>query len=275
MTSLWLVTNSRSGTTDAKRIASIKQVIADAGLTVMHVIDLAERGLPERNEIARSAPDIIASLGGDGTARAVVNHYGEPSGPALLILPGGTMNLLAKRLHGDREASEIIEKAARAQTTVALPMIEGPDFRSLVGVIAGPAAHWGTVREDIREGDLPALLDSIPTALEQTWEGDRIRIEGQESGHGALFIDPRPDALHIHAIHTDGIGDLASHGWAWLNQDFLGGPTEELAREDQVMLMQESGTITLLVDGERCTCPSPLTVRRRQCPAPFLATLKS
>lgn len=271
MTSLWLVANSKSGTTDQKSIAETRDRIAGQGIDVVRVVDLAEEALPD----ADAAPDIIAGLGGDGTANAVIDRYCDLPETALLILPGGTMNLLARRLHGDADTEEVIERAARAPRIVTLPRVEGPDFHSLVGVIAGPTAHWGEVRENIREGDLPTLLESVPAALEETFEGARVRVRGEEEDHAALFIDPREDGLRVHAIRAENIADLASHGWAWLTRDFLGGPTEKLRQDRRIVLEQDDGAIALLVDGERCSLPSPLALRWGRCPARLLATNES
>lgn len=271
MTSLWLVANSNSGMTDDQRIEEIGARIAGSGFDLVRVIDLAETDLPDMGEF----PDIVASLGGDGTANAVIDRYCDIPGIALLILPGGTMNLLAARLHGDADAEEIIERAARAPPMVTLPRVEGPGFHSLAGVIAGATTHWGEVRENIREGDLTTLLESVPAALEETFEGARVRVEGHVGDHAALFVDPRRDGLSVHAIHAESLGDLAAHGWAWLNRDFLGGPTEELMQGNEIVLEQDGGTVTMLVDGERHALPSPLRLRAGQCPARFIATKES
>ncbi len=275
MTSLWLVANSASGTTDAGRIDEARGEILRLGFDLARIIDLSAQPLPELAPGGENAPALIASLGGDGTANAVIDRYGGTADATLLILPGGTMNLLARRLHGEADMATVLARAAHAPAIATLPMIEGPDFHSLAGVIAGPATHWGTVRERLREGDLATLIDSVPAALEQTFEGHRIRLEGQQEGYAALFVEPVERGLRVHVVRADSLVDLAAHGWAWLNRDFLGGPTEELMQQDEVVLAQDGGHIALLADGERYTPPSPLRLRWARCPARFLATRES
>lgn len=270
MTSLWLVANSNSGSTGEGRIEEVRDHIAACGIEMIRFVDLTSENLPVMDD----APDIIASLGGDGTANAVIGRYCEAPDSAILILPGGTMNLLAARLHGEANVEEIVEKAARSPRIITLPRIEGPDFTSLVGVIAGPATRWGEVRENIREGDLPTLIDSIPAALEETFEGERVRVKGQDEDHAALFIDPQQEGLRVHAIHTESLGDLALHGWAWLKRDFLGGPTGMLMEGRTAVLEQDGGEIAMLADGERRSASSPAELRWGLCPARFITTLK-
>lgn len=269
MTKLWLIANRNSRTTDQNVIDSVKTAIEAAGGTVLRTIDLAGEELPK---IDGDAPDIIASLGGDGTAKAVIDTYGHADGPPLLILPGGTMNLLSHRLHGEADTGAVIAQALSQQKTITLPQLEGPDFRSLVGIIAGPTAAWGTVREDIRRFAIGALIRDLPVAIRATYRAPRVQLKGDRRKCAALFIEPREDGLHAHDIQADSLGDLASHGWAWLNRDFLGGPTRQIGEGKQLTVKSRASRIALLVDGERQDAKAPLTLHWGRCPARFIAT---
>jgi hypothetical protein len=269
MTKLWLIANRNSRTTDQSVIDSVKSAIEAAGGTISRTIDLAGEELPK---IDGDAPDIIASLGGDGTANAVIDTYGNADAPPLLILPGGTMNLLAHRLHGESETDAIIAQALSHPEIRTLPLLEGPDFRSLVGIIAGPTAAWGTVREDIRRFAIGALIRDLPVAIRATYRAPRVQLKGDRTKCAALFIEPREDGLHAHDIQADSLGDLASHGWAWLNRDFLGGPTRQVGEGKQLTIKSRASRIALLVDGERQDAKAPLALRWRRCPARFIAT---
>lgn len=275
MTHLWLITNSMSSTTNASVIKGVCAHIEAQGGILSRQIDLAREELPA---LQNDAPDIIASLGGDGTANAVINAYSEESTPPLLILPGGTMNLLAAKLHSEASIEQVIEDGlATAQnqgSICTLPQVNGPDFRSLVGVIAGPTAHWGAVREDIRQGEVGALVEDISTALQETSSGARVRLRKQGEEFVALFIEPHDDGLYAHDIVAENIIDLAHHGWAWLNRDFLGGPTEKLKRAHEIHIDCDEERIQLLVDGEQMSAPSPLCLCLSQCPIRFIKTAK-
>lgn len=269
MTRVWLITNSNSRTTDEAVIAGICEAIERAGGEIVRKIDLANEDLPD---VGDDLPDMIASLGGDGTANAVIARFGTEDGPPLLILPGGTMNLLAQRLHGEAPLDQVVERALSQGHIVALPLIEGPGFRSLVGVIAGPASAWAEVREDLREGAIEALITDVKAALEATFAGPTVRLRGHTGDHAALFVEARDDGLHAHDIRADSILDLIRHGWAWLRRDFLGGPTERLEMGCDLVIESMEPEIMLLVDGEVSSASAPLTLRWGSCPARLIAT---
>lgn len=272
MKTAWLIANSMSRTTDEAVIADTARQIEDVGASLVRQVDLSREDLPKPPD---NAPDVIISLGGDGTANAVIERYGTEDGPLLLVLPGGTMNLLARKLHGDASIEEVIERAFADGHEIKLPLIESPDIRSMVGVIAGPAAAWGDVREDLRRGALNDLTDDIKTALSATFGDGGVRLQGKQGRHSALFVEAGPDGLLAHDIQTESLADLAQHGWAWLNRDFLGGPTEKLAKGDEIVIESDRDRLTLLVDGERSATPAPLRLSWKPCPARLLATLNS
>lgn len=269
MTRVWLIANSTSRTTNEAAIDETCEAIARAGGDLARRIDLAAEELPEPDT---SAPDMIVSLGGDGTANAVIRRFGGKAGPKLLILPGGTMNLLAQRLHGDAPVDQVVERAFSGDRIVTLPLIEGPGFRSLVGVIAGPASAWAEVREDIREGAIQNLIVDVKAAVEATFAGPAVRLRGRLGDHAALFVEARTDGLHVHDIRAESIFDLIRHGWAWLRRDFLGGPTERLEKGCDLVIESDETEIMLLVDGEMSSAPAPLTLRWAMCPARLIAT---
>jgi len=269
MTRVWLIANSNSRATDETMIAGACEAIRGAGAEVVRTIDLASEVLPEA---ADNPPDMIASLGGDGTANAVIRRFGTEDGPALLILPGGTMNLLAQRLHGEAPLVQVVESALSQGRIVALPLIEGPNFLSLVGVIAGPASAWADVREDLREGAIEELITDVKAALEATFAGPAVRLRGHLDDHAALFVEARADGLHVHDIRAESTLDLIRHGWAWLRRDFLGGPTERLEKGRDIVIESSDAEIMLLVDGEMSSASAPLTLSWGSCPARLIAT---
>lgn len=267
MKSLWLIANSKSQTTDAETIASVQRVIEARGTLVSRLIDLVDEGLPGADA---THPDIVASLGGDGTANAVIERFGQDSGPELLILPGGTMNLLAARLHGEKPVEDIVEAVLPQGTICSLPQIEGPRIRSLVGIIAGATALWGDVREDLRSGAVGSLIESVPRAVDSTFNGDGIQLAGVNGNYAAIYVDPGNSELNVHEIKVDNLGDLVRHGFAWAQREFLGGPVEKLMEDGRIIIDGDADQLDLLVDGERRSASLPLELCWSRCPARFL-----
>jgi hypothetical protein len=275
MSGTWLIVNSASGGYDAARIEAITAAIAQGGAPVSRLVRLPDDALPDAEAARAGAPELIVIFTGDGTVSAAVDLLGPDEGAwdgPLLVLPGGTMNLLARKLHSADAPEEIVRAALSAPLrTVRMTQARGGGHQSLVGIIAGPTTAWGEVREDLRKADLAALAKSVPQALDQTLKGDLVHVEGTEGAWQAVFIEPQPDMLEATGIKAANIADLLQHGFAWLNRDFLGGPTEPLLRAHDVTVAG-ADEIGLLVDGERASTAGPCTFRLVPCPLAFVTT---
>ena len=139
----WFICNSASGSYDAQRC----DALADA-LGATRRITIPDDPMPDAAAARREGAERIAIFTGDGTVSSAVEALEGWDGE-LLILPGGTMNLLSRKLHGDATPEDIIARLPQA-TARTMPILKGAGLRSLVGVIAGPTSAWGDVREAVR-----------------------------------------------------------------------------------------------------------------------------
>ncbi len=104
-----IVLNARSGALFGADGAAerIRQCFVAEGAAVQMVAPEAGT-LPERIDQARATGDELVIAGGDGTIACAAQMLAGSSGPALGILPSGTMNLLARDLRmpvGDPQAA--------------------------------------------------------------------------------------------------------------------------------------------------------------------------
>ena len=173
----------------------------------------------------------------------------------MLILPGGTMNLLARALHGEQPCEDIITAACRDQHTRKLNTVDVGDHRGYVGVIAGPTTSWAKVREGARHNEVAELVfNAIPAAISESLSGPQVGIEGDDRTFPAIFAAPRDDALSLRGFTATGVGEVIAHANAWMSGDFREGPHVDLGSAAQATLTSESSPIGLLIDGEPAEC---------------------
>jgi Diacylglycerol kinase catalytic domain len=222
---------------------------------------LDEAGCPDRTLL--DADDLVAVFGGDGTINSVVQALTGWDG-AVLILPGGTMNLASKRMHGDASAHEILQSVACGQARRARPkIICTPHGNSLAGVMVGPGTSWGDVREALRDADLRRVAASTVRAFVTTTAAARIVCTepalGRADGYPMVEALPNAAGMELSGYHADDVGEFAVGLIALLRHDFRSGPHDSFQIGDRVTLSALDGEpVGTLIDGE--TAPSAANV---------------
>lgn len=247
---IWLIANANSGSYDEPTIDTVAELFADAGRPIERRILLGEAPLPGEEDARAAGVGLIIIHAGDGTISSATDLLGNWPGD-ILVLPGGTMNLLSQALHGALTAEEIARAAAGGTLFSApIPTIVGEGYIALAGIVAGPTSAWGEVREHLRNADLVALATSVPEALSETLSDDNIAIDGLPGKFQAVYLQPAAAGIDVRGILAQNGADLIAHGWAWLAGDFRKGPSVELGIFAETVLRQDT-PIGLLVDGER------------------------
>lgn len=270
----WLAVNSASGNYSQEAVAALVSQMCGLGIGPARVVSIPEDPAPDRASLERAGVDLLAIFTGDGTVNSLVcSLYGW--GGAVLVLPGGTQNLLAKALHGDigtetivaRLGENILERQHRQ-------MVRTSQGDALCEVLAGPGAHWSDVREAMREGDLGGLASTLGAAIGQTTAGAAVMIVepalGKAEGYPAVRVHPSAGALAVDGYGGETIADYARQGVALLRRDFREGPHDELGLYDAV-LCRSAAPIELMIDGERATGGCEERFEVVECPVEFLA----
>ncbi|MFA6123834.1 diacylglycerol kinase family protein [Sphingomonas sp.] len=222
MKTLWFITNPKSGTATPAKAEALATLFADRGLVLAGRTAFPDDALPTPQSLEAAGVDTAVLFAGDGTINAAVCALAEWRG-AILILPGGTMNMLAKHLHGATDPAAIVAAAVEHGRMTGLPYVDVAGQRALVGLILGPAATWVRAREMVRAGRLRGLGRAMKHAWQRTF-GRGIRLEGVPAlkhGAQAVFVRPEADHLDIAAIDARDFRAIARLGWEWVTGDWV------------------------------------------------------
>lgn len=198
---------------------------------------------------------MAAIFAGDGTINAALEALAGWGG-AVLVLPGGTKNLLYHRLHGDRDMDDVLRDVMSGIARRARPgLISSSAGNAYAGLMAGPGTSWYSVREAMRDADIVEMAGGTVNALSETLDGPQIAcIEpklGRSDGYPLLLCNPGDDGIELVAFHAENAAEYASQTFALLRRNFRDGPHEVLGTASKLRFRPEGGgAFGLLIDGE-------------------------
>ena len=271
-----LVVNCRSGSYDREAIDAILEHATELGCGATREIRIPDDDCPGPDDLDEN--ELLAIYAGDGTVNATVTGLYGWNG-AVLILPGGTMNLLSKRLHGDTDWRTIMERVGPGAARRIRPnIIRTGQGDALAGVMAGPGTSWNEVREAMRDIDMGGIAAGTVAAFGETTGGARIALVdpaiGREEGYPMIEAFPAEQGLDVHAYHADDAGEFIVQLGALVARDFRNGPHDTYGPLERVHLQSDDGApMGLLLDGE----PAPAGPREElavaRCEVDLLATM--
>lgn len=275
---IWLLTNSRSGSNSERAIEALEMHCRDKGFSISRQIAFPDDELPTVEALDAEGIGRLAIFTGDGTLNAAITQLSGWDGE-IVVLPGGTMNLLSKRLHGpNAELEAIVERIANGSVRAVRPLMarcEKGD--ALAGLLAGPGTSWASVREAMRDFDIPAMAEGTSDALARTTGGSMVRVcapqLGKGEGYPLIEFTPSHRGMQLDAFHAEGAGELLQQSWALLRRNFREGPHTRLGLVDEVTLESCDGVpLEVLIDGEPATLPPKATFKVAPCEVDLLAT---
>ncbi len=254
MDTLWFITNPNSGSATREKGDALEAVFAEHGLKLAGRTFFPEESLPDSADLDAAGVDTVVLFAGDGTINAALCKLADWRG-AFLILPGGTMNLLAKALHSELDPHKIVQAAQADHRRVALPYVEAGPHRAFVGLILGPAAHWVNAREAVRKGRFTRFVPALRLAWRRTFGGG-VRVGGAadlRDRYQAVLVSPgRTGGLDVAAIDARDWGSIAELGWDWLTGDWVTARAVTQSQAKQLRIHGNRGVLALF-DGEPVT----------------------
>jgi hypothetical protein len=272
---IWLVRNEASGSNDEAALAALESCCADAGFHIARQVCFPDDDLPEAAQLDRAGIGIVAVFTGDGTANSLITALAGWGG-AILVLPGGTMNLLYHRLNGERKMEEVVALAAAGEAMRRRPgVIRCPQGTAMVDLLAGPGASWYDVREAMRESDVLAVADSAAQAIGSTLNdpGIACREAGRAEGYPLVMLTPRDEGIAVSGFYAETPGQFFAQGWALLKRNFREGPHDALGVFPRVTLHStDNAPFGILLDGEKAEAPGAQEFVLAPCEVDLLAT---
>ena len=275
---IWLVVNDASGSTDAEAIATLEKGCGSAGLALERIVRFPAQTLPTPAELDGAGIELVGVFAGDGTVNALVNQLAGWGG-AVLVLPGGTMNLLFHRLHGERETGEVVRLVAGGKAQRVRPgVIACRAGTALADLLAGPGTRWYEVREAMREADVLAVAGSAAQALGETLATPGIVCRepatGREEGYPLVMLTPTGEGIRVCGFYAETAGEYVEGGWALLRRRFREGPHDDLGTAQRITLASTADEpFGVLIDGERAEAPAEEVFRLVPCEVDLLATV--
>ena len=266
-----LICNTQSGSHDDAVREQIADLCRASGAPLVATFALPDGDIPDAGALTQHGIDLLLVWTGDGTINAAATKATGWDG-AILALPGGTLNLLSKALHGDRPVSEILADALSGKNRRhPVPTIESDGGTAFITVIAGPATRWAEVRETMRQDGIIEASRAAPDALDEMMNAPGVRVGTDGKAYPAVILTPTAAGIRADGILTEGTGDVLRHGLAWLGGDFRDGPSEPIATGETVVLESDK-PISLEYDGELGEVASPATFSLGSSAVDFIAT---
>lgn len=267
-----LVANHQSGSFDDKVEAEITSLLAEHDVALAKPICLPDDDVPDRAALESWGADLLIVWTGDGTINAAT-HKAEDWDGALLALPGGTLNLLSKSLHGDRGPVDILRDAlAPSVRRTTIPILHHKDRIALITILAGPATQWADVRETMRQEGVMSATREAPEALDAMRNAPGVALRGDGKPYPAVILTPTDSGIEVHGILAEGTWDILRHGLAWLSGDFRDGPSDYLGKSNAIEL-ESAAPISIEFDGELMEISAPATFHVARSRLEFVKTL--
>jgi diacylglycerol kinase family enzyme len=201
--------------------------------------------------------DVIIVLGGDGTARAVA-ELAPRDGPPLILLPGGTLNVLPRALYGELAWPEALKAALERGkvTRLASGTANGKPF--FVAAIFGAPTLLARAREAMREGRYLSAWRRFHYFTRRAFARRVVARPNKESAQSAAAIgvlcpsfsgEVEGDALEWVRLDASRLIDLARVSLRALGNSWRDDPSIEIA-QCQTGSIMSAGVIPSTLDGE-------------------------
>lgn len=276
-TPCWLVVNPASGSNDQTSAETLTAALTARGWPVERVVAFPDDPLPDAAALDAAGIGHVVIYTGDGTMNTLINQLSGWGG-TVLVLPGGTMNLLPLRLHRTTDLDTILDIVAGGGARARrLDCVRCEAGLALAGLLVGPGTAWSRVRESMRRRDIAEMAKETVEALRHTTTGAGVMLAdsrlSRDGGYPLIELTPGEHGVQIDGYFAEAPLDYAGQAWALVRRRFREGPHDRLGIADSFTLVSADGSpLACLIDGEPSECPSGSRFSVEPCGVHLLAT---
>ena len=255
--------NPRSGSVPANADALLDAALAELGESCdIHMLDTEDLVDAVEGCIA-SDPEMVIVWSGDGTVACALEKAGA-DGPPILPLPGGTMNLFHKQIHGGAcEWQDCLRDGLTRGKLIDVPAGRAGDRLFFVAAMAGNLTDLAGPREALREGKVIAAIEKLAGAdlfdfTHAMKFSTRTQPEAGTATAAAIFVGTQADKdFEFAFIDPDNPLELAAAGIGALVADWREAQGVTILRDTEVILEDPKGLdLRTTLDGEPIRLPS-------------------
>lgn len=265
--------NSSAGSVGANGVDRMRHALGGVGLDHAEIVEFDQENSAEQLKwLQEEEPDLVIVWGGDGTHRSVLDTLGRRTSQ-LLLLPGGTMNLLTRWLHGGQPWERVLWSVLGSPAPRILPAgrIDGMHF--FCAMIAGVPAQLAQVREDVRRGELGRAMQDTSLALSGVRSLHLATSFGTDLEHADGHFPPgnvvgalvgplaRNQRMQVARLELGSTWSALEFAWTSFVSEWRNRPEVSMQPADTLHVKSVDGVeIPAMIDGEKISPGKALTV---------------
>jgi diacylglycerol kinase family enzyme len=260
----FVLVNESAGSVGKGAREALLSIVAEVGAEVVAVReDVADLAACRREAFKA---DVIIVLGGDGTARAAAEAFS--AGPPLILLPGGTLNILPHALFGERNWQDALRDALKGGRVVRLVGGKANGRKFFVAGLFGPPTLLARARESVRKGHFLEAIRRLNHAFKRMFsrqiavhaEGSAAaRVEGVGVLCPAYVGEIQDSTLEWVQLDVTRVTEFIRVGLRSVVGGWRDDDTIELSRAQRGEI-RSRGVIPAILDGEPTTFMSRVKI---------------
>ena len=257
------VVNSAAGGVGPDGRERIRNALAHLGHDSAEIVEFDRAaGVRQFRRMCEQPRDCVVVWGGDGTHRTALNAIGRDT-DRLLLLPGGTMNLLTKWLHGNRPWQAILEAVLARGRARVLPAGQVNGNLFFCALLAGAPAWLAGARESLRAGDLGHAFHDVEEASNATRnlhlvsrspDANAGTAEAAGGNMVGAFVGPLSSSgsMEVSTLAVPSLISAIEAIWSSFRADWRQlADTRIRIRQSLIIESSEGADIPVIMDGER------------------------